>query len=62
MMGKKITKLLSKLEVDSYDMITLVSALKDAILHEDDYERILKNIVDVKDDVLKTVQCLKKEL
>ena len=61
-MDRKVERLLSKLEVDSYDMLTLISALKDAIEHEDDYERILKNVIVVKDDILKVVQGLKKEL
>lgn len=58
----KIHKLCSKISVDGFDLVDLTNELKRRFDNEEDYEEILEDIIKVKDDVLKSVQNLKKEL
>lgn len=58
----KIKKMISKIEVDGYDLVTLCSELKDILNHDEEYDRILNDLINVKDDLVKTVNSLKKEL
>lgn len=59
---KKIQKLLSKLNVDGADLYQLSSVLKSQYENEEDYTEILNDIIKVKDDIIKVVNSLKKEL
>ena len=58
----KIQKLFSKLNVDGADLYQLSSVLKSYYDNEEDYDRILDDIVKVKEDIIKVVNALKKEL
>lgn len=59
---KKIQKLFSKLNVDGADLYQLSSVLKTMYDTEDDYTEILNDIIKIKDDIIKVVNSLKKEL
>ena len=59
---QKIQKLFSKLKTDGEDLYQLTCILKNDYDNEEDIDAILDDIVKVKDDVISTVNKLKKEL
>lgn len=59
---KKIQKLFSKLDVDGQDLYTLATVLKSQYENEEDYDKVLDDIVKVKDDIIAVVAALKKKL
>lgn len=59
---EKIRKLIRKLKTDAEDLYQLVDMLKEEYEREEDTSYIMKNILTVKDDIIKTTNTLKKEV
>ena len=59
---EKIKKLTNKLKTDAEDLYQLAEVIKNDYINEEDVSYIMEDIIKVKDDIIKTVSTLKKEV